>query len=137
GVIGYIIYWLVTKKGISPFTVSKGYAVTITEAPPDVAELDSLKVREPLITLLSPDDQARVAQRYGYDYKRESTIVASGILVFSAIGVWSSVHSRAIISLFVAGYLAAEQVMRLAAFPRGPAPSILRFLVRPLVRKFL
>ena len=31
----------------------------------------------------------------------------------------------------------AEQVIRLAAFRRGPAASVLRFFVRPFVRKLL
>ena len=43
----------------------------------------------------------------------------------------------AAIALLVAAALAVEQIVRLAALRRGPAASVLRFFVRPFVRKLL
>jgi hypothetical protein len=132
GVLAYTVYRVVTRR---PAPVIKGSAVTT--APVDVSEYDRFSVREPMVTLLSPADQARAAERWGYDYRRESTGVAIMILIVSAVGVISSYRMGAVSALLVAGALALEQVVRLLAFRRGPAGSVLRFVVRPLVRKFL
>ncbi len=137
GWIAYALYYAITRKGPSPFEVEKGYSVTITDAPPDVAQQDALKMREGFFTLLPAADQARIAARWGYDYRRESRIVASIILVGSVIGVLSSRSSGAAVSMFMAALLAGEQVYRLVAFRHGPAGSILGILVRPFVRKYL
>ena len=137
GTLAYILYWGITRRGVSPFASAKGSAVPITEAPPDVAARDAYAMREALITLLTPAEQAVVAQRFGYDYRRESRVVAIGILFFAVIGMATSWTTRNIIALGAALFLAVEQVIRLAAFPRGPAGSVLRVLVRPFVRKLL
>jgi hypothetical protein len=63
--------------------------------------------------------------------------MAVGILVFSLIGVASSLLRDAVIAFFVASALAGEQVYRLAVFRRRPAGSALGILVRPFVRKLL
>ena len=89
------------------------------------------------MTLLTPADQSRVAERFGYDYKRESAIVAGVILFFAIIGIVSSYMRGARIAMIVAAALALEQIVRLASFRRGPAASVLRFVVRPFVRKLL
>jgi hypothetical protein len=137
GIIAYLIYYAITRRGPSPFAVEKGLSVKTTDAPSDVAARDALAMREALVTLLTPAEQARVAERFGYDYRRESTIVAIMILLFAAMGIASSLASGAFIALIVAGVLAAEQIVRLMALRRGPAASVLRFVVRPLVRKLL
>lgn len=137
GWIAYAIYWGITKRGPSPFAVPKGEAVRITDAPPDVALRDSLKMREGLFTLLPAADQQRIAARWGYDYRHESPVVAGILLVGSAVGVASSYSSGARVSLVLATALAIEQVYRIVSFRRGPAGSILGVLVRPFVRKYL
>ena len=140
GWIAYAIYWTIARKGPSPFAVRKGEFAPLTprnEAPPDVVLSDALKMREGLFTLLPAVDQQRIAARFGYDYRHESTIVAGILLVGSAIGVASSYSSGARVSLIVALALAIEQVYRIVSFRRGPAGSILGVLVRPFVRKYL
>jgi hypothetical protein len=92
-------------------------------------------MREPLITLLPPDEQAWFAQRFDYDYRRHSSTVAWIFLIFSAAGVYSSIRSGAVLSLLCAGALAVEQLLRLAAFRRGPAGSVLAILARPFTKK--
>jgi hypothetical protein len=137
GWIGYSIYYAITKHGPSPFAVEKGWAVKSTEAPPDVALQDAFTMREPFMTFLTPAEQQRIAARFPYDYRRESTKVAAVVLIGSLVGLASSFYTGAIISAMAASALAFEQIIRMMSFRRGPAASVLRFITRPLVRKFL
>jgi hypothetical protein len=137
GWIAYLPYHFISGRGPSPFATEKGWAVKITDAPEDVARRDAVSVREPFVTLLTAAEQSRVAERFGYDYRRESAAVAIMILIVAAIGVVSSYLTGAMIAFVAAVALAAEQILRLMAFRRGPAGSVLRFLVRPFVRKLL
>jgi hypothetical protein len=137
GWIGYLLFHFITARGPSPFGTEKGYAVKIGEAPDDIAMRDSLSVREAFVTLLTPEDQQRVAERFPYDYRKTSRSVAITLLLIAVVGIVSSYVRGAAISLIVAAALAVEQVVRLASFSRGPAASVLRFFVRPFVRKLL
>jgi hypothetical protein len=137
GFLFYLIFHLITGRGPSPFAYEKGWAVTITDAPAEVATRDAYATREAFVTLLTPADQARVAERYGYDYRHDSSKVAAMILIVAMVGMVSSYVRGALISLIVAALLATEQILRLITFRRGPAASVLRFLVRPFMRKLL
>jgi hypothetical protein len=140
GLFLYLIYYALAPNRarlVSPFHVERGHATPIGEAPEDVALRDAFILREPLVTLLSPEEQGRAAERFGYQYRRQSVIVAAVILVFSLLGLASSFAKGALLSGLLALALAVEQIIRLAAFARGPAPSILGWLVRPLVRRLL
>ncbi len=137
GWIGYALYHAVSARGPSPFAVEKGQATTITTAPAEVAAHDAFTMREPFLTLLAPAEQARAAMLHGYDYRHESTTVAVMILFFCAVCAVSSYTMKAPLSLLAAGALGVEQIFRLIAFRRGPAGSVLRFAVRPFVRKLL
>ena len=101
-------------------------------------------MREPLVTLLTPAEQAIVVERFGYNYRTSSFLVAWVILGFSLAGVVTSVVSltngfrlSALLSLLTGGFLGVEQMRRLSALQRGPAGSSLAFLARPFVRKLL
>lgn len=138
--IGFILYSLfhfITGRGPSPFAVEKGWSVKIGKPPDDVAREDAFKVREAFVTLLTPAEQSRVAQRFSYDYRRTSTSVAMTILLVAAVGIVSSYMRNAVLAFIVAAVLALEQIIRLASFRNGPAASMLRFFVRPFVRKLL
>lgn len=135
GFIFYGIYYAITRRGPSPFAVEKGLAAPITTAPADVAIRDAFILREPLVTLLTPAEQARMAQRYEYDYRHHSITVALLILVFTVLGVATAVHRGQVVPGVLAGALALEQIMRLIAFRRGPAASVLRFLARPFLHR--
>jgi len=137
GWILYAIYHAISGRGPSPFATEKGWAVKITEPPAEIAARDAITMREPFLTLLTPAEQARIAARYDYDYRRESTLVAATILIVAVIGVVSSLMMGAVLSLIGAAALGTEQVVRIAAFRRGPAGSVLRFVVRPFVRKLI
>lgn len=140
GLIAYGLYYLAMpkkKERVSPLAAEKGSAAPIVEAPADVQVMDAFTVREPLITLLTPREQARAAEKFGYDYRRHSFAIAAGILFFAALGLYTSLRGHAILSGLTAGAVAAEQVVRLIAFRRGPAGSVFGVIARPFVRKLL
>ena len=130
--IAYAAGW---RRGMpAPMQESKGHGVYVREESADTQLRDAFHLREPLITLLSPAEQARFAERFDYDYRRHSSKVAWIFLIFALAGAYTSLRDRSIFSLLCAGAIAFEQMMRLAAFKRGPAGSVLGVLVRPLVR---
>jgi hypothetical protein len=140
GIAVYLVYYYTLAdrtRAVSPFAREKGMVVTITDTPAERVESDALLMREALVTLLTPADQARVAARFGYDYRHQSTIVAMLILFFAAIGVATSLHRGAVISFVAASVIAAEQLYRLVILRSRPAGSILGIAARPFVRKLL
>ncbi|HXG59349.1 MAG TPA: hypothetical protein VNL91_10035 [Thermoanaerobaculia bacterium] len=147
GFVGYAIYWLLSpdrRNLLSPFAESKGTGLFRGEIPPEVVERDAFRVREPFFTLLAPSEQARLADLWDFDYREHATTIAGGILLFSLMGVVSSVLTlakgfspTALLSLAVALYLSLEQISRLKRFRDAPAGSALAFLVRPLAKRFL
>lgn len=140
GVIGYILYYFTIAdrtRAVSPFARERGMKVTITATPEERAASDALLLGEPLVTLLSPADQARVAERFGYDYRQQSSRIAALILVFALIGVASSIYRGAVISFIAASAVSAEQIYRLLLLRRQPVGSFLGIVARPFVRKLL
>jgi hypothetical protein len=137
GFIAYTLFWAITRKGPSPFAEEKGWKVKIAESAPDVAAQDAYRVRAAFVTLLPPADQNRVMEKYGYDYRRNSTKVAFVILVFAAIGAVTSFRAEKWISMSVAALIVIEQIARMIALRRGPAGSVFGWVVRPFMRKLL
>jgi len=140
GIIGYAIYWMMTPKRtqrIAPLAAPRGEGTFRVEVSADVQLIDSFAMREPFFTLLPANEQARLAERFDYDYRRHASSIAIGILIIALIGVVSSLHSRAFISLIVAGYLAAEQLFRLTQLSARPVGSVIGFAIRPMAKKFL
>lgn len=142
----YILYWLVSphrERLVPPFT-GKGESSTFTIPPPDdVALRDELELKGALLTLLAPAEQAQLAERYGFDYRRHAfgiTWTFLVIAVFGAVSSWLRVADgqvSAIVSLLLAAAIAGEQVLRLRALQRGPAGSMFAPLVRPFARNLL
>lgn len=147
GFILYSLFYAISPKklgAISPIRIEKRTALIGTPAPPDVALQDAYHVREPLLTLLTPAEQAIATERFGYNYRTSSFLIAWIILGFSIAGVVTSLMSLtngfrigAMLSLLTAGFVAVEQVRRLQGLRRGPQGSVLAFLVRPFVRRIL
>jgi hypothetical protein len=146
GMIGYAIYYGLARdrsKLAVPFAPARGSSVKTTELPPDAKLQSDLALVEPLFSLLDERDQQTVAQRYGVDYRSTASTLAGILLVFSLLGVITSIgsafhlHLSGFVSLVVAGGLLAEQVWRFFKFPQGPAPSVLRVLVRPFLTRYL
>jgi len=144
GFLTYVVWYLAHPRRsdlISPFAEPKGLGLYKTEAPPELAAIDAFSMREPLVTLLSAEEQERMAKYFPYSYKRSSRTVAFLLLVTALAGAASSLRLlaaaprfSAFVSLVVAGGIALEQVVRLAAFRHGPKGSVLAFLVRPFLR---
>lgn len=147
GIFLYIFFWLlppVRRKWPSPFAVARGHALFTLPPPDDVALRDKLQTRSAFMTLLMPEEQARLADRYGWDYRKDAFVMAWIILVSCAIGAVSSAVKvmdsgslSAFVALLVAGMLTIEQIRRLIVLKRGPAGSILGIFVRPFMRDLL
>jgi hypothetical protein len=147
GAILYIVFWLippVSRRWPSPFAVARGQALFTLPPPDDVALRDKLQTRSAFMTLLPREEQLRIAERYGWDYRKDAFVMAWIILVCTAAGAISSALEAidsgslsAVISLIPAAGLALEQIQRLIALRRGPAGSILAILVRPFLRDLL
>jgi cation transporter-like permease len=141
--VGYI-FGLRKAGGASPVQPIRGTAIYKTEAPPDIAIRDAVRMRAPLMTLLSVPEQEMLERQYGYDYREPAAVVATIILFSSIAGIVTSMRTlshgpsiSALVSLLVAAVLAAEQAYRLYVLRQRPAGSILAFLVRPFMRKLL
>lgn len=147
GGIAYMLFYAVAGKrvsAVSPFKVEKGYNLYFTSPDEETALRDALSMREPLLTLLSAEEQAALAQRFGFDYRKHGFIVAWLLLAMSVAGVATALVSlqngprmSAILSLVTAVAVGGEQVRRLQALRRGPAASALAVVVRPIARKLL
>ncbi len=146
GVIGYAIYHRLSSKReeLPPVLGGRGDSIAFTAPAEDVALRDSLEVKQPLLTLLTPAEQVKLAERFGYDYRRSAYGVAWIILVCAALGAFTSYIEldqsgsfTSLLSMLIAGGVVVEQALRLHAFRRGPAGSIFGVVVRPLVRNLL
>lgn len=145
GVLGYLFFWLLhpnRARIVSPFQAAKGEGLMTLPPPPGVEERDSLEMRAPLLTLLTPAEQALLAERFGFDYRKHAYGITWALLVCAALGVASmlpkaSESISALISLVCAGLVVLEQTMRLLALKRGPAGSVFGALVRPFARDLL
>jgi hypothetical protein len=147
GLIAYAIYRALSSRRDElpdPFKPPRGERIYEKELTEEEQHRDALIMNDTLFTLLSADEQDKIAARYQYDYRRSSSGLAWIILVFSTLGVGSSWATllkeprlSALISLLTAAYLMVEQIVRLNAFSERPAGSVLGVLVRPFVRKYL
>lgn len=135
GVLAYAVYAVAAGKQEPK---RGGEAVTqFREFSPEERLMHSFHIREPLVTLLSPAEQRRIAAKFDYDYRQTATKMALGILAVAIVGVIASLHSRAWVSLGVAVILGGEQIIRIARLQQRPVGSFLALFARPLVRKFL
>src|SRR5688572_14270720 len=92
GSIGYAIYYALSKKReqLPSASGGRGYSVAFAPPPEDVAMRDALTLKEPLLTLLPPAEQKRLAERVGFDYRRTASAVAWVILVGAALGAFTA-----------------------------------------------
>lgn len=150
GLIGYLLYYEVFARSRkaslpSPYQAPGESSDFIIPPPEDVELQDAITIRGPLLTLLTPAEQNRLRDLYGFDYRKYASGLAWTMLVVCAIGFASTwiklqeeeVRLSLLLSLVCAVLLAAEQVQRLRAFKRGPAGSVLGVLVRPFARNLL
>jgi hypothetical protein len=145
GFLAYSLYYVVAPNRTTLVRpVESARESLVPEVGEDVAASDRYHLIEPLLTLLPPGDQHRLAQRFGFDYRKMAAIVAAVILSFSVLGAGTAVGAlleggglSPMLSLIVSGALAAEQGVRLHKLRRGPAGSVLGVIVRPLAGKLI
>jgi len=144
GTLVYFILWKLAPARFPSPVEERGRGVFMLAPEEDVALRDAIQMRAPLFTLLTPAEQRRLAERFGFEYRRHAFAPAIVILVCAILGAVSSFVKvadsgsvSALLSLIIAGGLSIEQVVRLLALQRGPAGSVLGALVRPFVRGFL
>ena len=139
GTLLYAIYELVTRK--RPSAPARP-PLRLDSEDPERDVLDSVHLRGWLITLLTPREQQLVAERYGYDYRKDAHALAWALLIFGAIGCALSLPNAptrpgAFAAALTGALLAVEQAARLHAFRKGPAGSVLAVLARPFVKDLL
>jgi hypothetical protein len=148
GLIGYSLWYALTSHrgvAIAPLASPKGISVRFTQPSDEIAIRDSIRVREPLLTLLSREEQQLIMSRFGLDLVSIGRITARVILVFAALGAVTSVAAISnrgvslsnVSSLMAAVYLVVEQIKRLRALESGPMGSVMGIAARPLVRKII
>ena len=105
---------------------------------------DTVAMVEPILTLLDPRDQQRLAEEYGFEPLRRAKATAAFILLIALGGAATAAHTLATTprisawcSLASGACLAAEQIVRLLRLGSAPSASVLRYLVRPFVRNLL
>jgi hypothetical protein len=107
---------------------------------------DRFRVLEPVLSFLTVAEQEFLAGRFGFDAVRWGRITAGVLLAASIANTLFSLSAFgsgdgifwSILWLLPVGYLAVEQVRRLAILARGePAGSILGRVVRPFARPLL
>ena len=143
GTIVYAILSIIAPQRF-PWPRERGAETFTLEPDEDVARLDAVRMRMPFFTLLSEAEQHRLAQRYDYNYREHAYPPAFILLGGALLGVASLLPRvrgaggvSAWISFLVAGVLVVEQLVRLAAFSRRPAGSVLAPVVRLFVRSYL
>jgi len=108
--------------------------------------VDRFQMLEPLLSFLSPPEQTRLAERFGFDPIRWGRITAAILLaacgsnaVVALVNLIARRFSAAdAFWLFAGGAVAAEKVARWRRLAAGePAGSVLGALVRPLARSLL
>ena len=146
GVLLYLLAYAVgpRERMTNPFAHSKGMGTFQLAPEEDQLLRDEMVMKAPYATLLSAAEQRRLEARFDFDHRRYAYGVAFALLVAGIIGAASSIATlrhgggvTAVLSLIVAGGIALEQLVRLAALSRGPAASVLAFLVRPLMKRLL
>jgi hypothetical protein len=142
-ILGCIVYVLLNPREAMRDSVET-FDPSSVEVPYDIDVQDRITMRAPLLTLLSIAEQNRLAELYGFNYRKHAYVTAWTMLIGSLLGVissWSALtygfRITQVLSLTLASIVLLEQLFRLPALARGPAPSIFAFLVRPFARRLL
>src|ERR1051325_3910638 len=135
--------WLIAPQRF-PWLRERGAQTFMLAPEEDVVVRDQLQMRAPLFTLLSPAEQQRLAERYGFDYREHAYAPAIIILIGALLGAISLLPRvrgdggiSAFLSLAAAAVLVVEQLVRLYTLQHRPTGSVLAPLVRPFVKRYL
>ncbi|MEO8036681.1 MAG: hypothetical protein ABI837_19760 [Acidobacteriota bacterium] len=147
GMLAYLVAYTVgpRKQMVSPFVPIEHLSSAITTSPDEERRFaDEILLKEPLLTLLTSEEQELLAARFDYDHRRQSFKTAIRLLIIAIIGIVSCIATlrvtprlSAAISLVAAALLGFEQIMRVRALRRGPTSSVLAVVARPFARRLL
>jgi hypothetical protein len=110
------------------------------------AERDRYRMLEAFLALLSPKEQAALAERFGFEPLRWGRFTAKLLLLVGGVNALASLTAFAartcgygdLLWLLAGTALSAEQIARLRRIARGkPAGSVLGALVRPMAGPLL
>ena len=143
GTLGYRLY-LLTGAEAAPQTkgMSATVKIPVVETPEEIVVRDRLKLREPLLALLSAGEQRSIETRYGISLAEAGGTGAVALILVAALGVAVSsppfASGSQVASFLVALYFFVEQVVRLALLvDQKRAGSLLGILARPFVGRYL
>jgi hypothetical protein len=146
GVLLYSLFYAVVprrERFVAPFRAPRGDGIGFT-VPPEEELRGALTIRQPLLTLLTPDEQRKLARRFEVDLHRDGVVMAWICLLCSGAGAISLLQKLQaapsflrVVSFLIAAVVAVEQPLRLLKLRHGPAGSLLAPLVRPFARKLL
>lgn len=138
GTLCYGLYELIARRP----AVTKAPLTMVREDDPERDLRESADQHSWMLTLLPASDQLALAERFGFDYRKDAYAVAWSLLAVGAIGVVTSLGKAnerlgALASVIVGALMVLEQLLRLATFKRAPAGSVFGLLVRPFVSRLL
>jgi hypothetical protein len=134
--------WTLASGQPAPATVSRA----LPASPPDRALGDRYTMIEPLLALLSPQEQQQLELQFGFDPfkwgRRTSAIILWVAGANVVISILTFLNRTDVFldfaALVVGGFFVLEQMSRRRRMAAGqPAGSILGSLVRPLARPLL
>jgi len=139
GTLLYGFYELTTKK---PAEVQKTPLTLIREDDPERDLRESVEQHSWMLTLLPASDQLALAERFGYDYRKDAYALAWSLLAVGGVAIAASLEKAderlsALASVIIGALMILEQVLRLSTFKRAPAGSIFGVLVRPFMSRLL
>ncbi|HYR45437.1 MAG TPA: hypothetical protein VER78_00435 [Thermoanaerobaculia bacterium] len=129
-----------------PYSPPQGIGLGRTSPTADRSREDRYRMLEPLLGLLSPDEQDVLADRFGFEsvrWGRRSAVVLAVVAGLNALASLLQMFAGAagavdLVWLAVGAGLFLEQLGRWQTLSRGrPAGSLLGGLVRPMARKLL
>lgn len=144
GSLPIVLAHMAWRESRAPAGDASGPVCPISDAERNA--LDRFRMLEPLLALLAPEDQRRLARRFPFDAVRWGRITAGVLLTVGAGNAFVSLLDLAIgrfdaaaaLWLFFGGLLALEQLRRWRLLRSGePAGSVLGALVRPFAGPLL
>ncbi|HEX8411303.1 MAG TPA: hypothetical protein VF883_20755 [Thermoanaerobaculia bacterium] len=138
GTLCYGVYELIARKP----ELQKTPLTIVREDDPERDLRESVEQHSWLLTLLPASDQLALAERFGFDYRKDAYALAWSLLAVGGLAIATSLEKAderlgALMSVIIGALMILEQALRLATFKRAPAGSVFGVLVRPFMQRLL
>lgn len=138
GTLFYGVYELIARKP----ELQKTPLTIVREDDPERDLRESVEQHSWMLTLLPASDQLALAERFGFDYRKDAYALAWSLLAVGGVAIATSLEKAderlgALLSVIIGALMILEQALRLATFKRAPAGSMLGLLVRPFMSRLL